>query len=77
MNKQAELLSNNIRSRLTEIEEDYFLLLEANKRMESNGNKRTISFDSIMSYLGINEDELLDTKDAETILQRQESGGIC
>lgn len=77
MNKQAELLSNNIRSRLTEIEEDYFLLLEANKRMESNGNKRTISFDSIMSYLGINEDELLDTKDAETILQRQESGSIC
>ena len=77
MTKQAELLSNNIRSRLTEIEEDHFLLLEANKRMESNGNKRTISFDSIRSYLGINEDERLDTENAETILQWQESGSIC
>ena len=51
--------------RLTEIEEDYFLLLEANKRMEENGDKKTISFDSVMSNLGISEDELLDTEDVD------------
>ena len=50
-------------ARLTEIEEDYFLLLEANKRMEDNGNSKTLSFDSVMSNLGISEDELLDTED--------------
>ena len=50
-------------TRLTEIEEDYLLLLEANKRMEDNGNNKTLSFDSVMSNLGISEDELLDTED--------------
>ena len=52
-------------TRLTEIEEDYFLLLEANKRLEDNGYNKTISFDSVMSNLGINEDELLDTEDID------------
>lgn len=50
---------------LTEIEEDYFLFLEANKRMEDNGNSETISFDSVMSHLGISEDELMDTEDMD------------
>lgn len=49
-------------TRLTEIEEDYFLLLEANKRMEENGSNKTISFDSVMSNLGISEEELVDTE---------------
>ena len=52
-------------TRLTEIEENYFLLLEANKRMEDNGNHKTLSFDSVMSNLGISEDELLDTEDVD------------
>ena len=52
-------------TRLMEIEEDYFLLLEANKRMEANGNNKTISYDSVMSDLGISEDELLDTEDVD------------
>lgn len=52
-------------TKLTEIEEDYFLLSEANKRMENNGNNRTISFDSIMDNLEIREDELLDTEDVK------------
>ena len=52
-------------ARLTEIEEDYFLLLEANKRMEDNGNSKTLSFDSVMSNLGISEDELIDTEDVD------------
>ena len=61
----AIILSPEEYTRLTEIEEDYFLLLEVNKRMEDNGNKKTISFDSVMSNLGISEDELLDTEDVD------------
>ena len=59
----AIILSPEEYTRLTEIEEDYFLLLEANKRMEDNGNHKTLSFDSVMSNLGISEDELSDTED--------------
>ena len=61
----AIILSPEEYKRLTEIEEDYFLLLEANKRMEENGDKKTISFDSVMSNLGISEDEPLDTEDVD------------
>ena len=59
----AIILSPEEYTRLTEIEENYFLLLEANKRMEDNGNHKSLSFDSVMSNLGISEDELLDTED--------------
>lgn len=59
----AIILSPEEYTRLTEIEEDYFLLLEANKRMEDNGNNKTISFDSVMGNLGISEDDLSDTED--------------
>ena len=59
----AIILSPEEYTRLTEIEEDYFLLLEANKRMEDNGKNKTLSFSSVMSNLGISEDELLDTED--------------
>lgn len=61
----AIILSPEEYTRLTEIEEDYFLLLKANKRMEDNENNKIISFDSVMSNLGISEDELLDTKDVD------------
>ena len=61
----AIILSPEEYTRLTEIEEDYFLLLEANRRMEDNGNNKTLSFDSVMSDLGISEDELLDTEDVD------------
>lgn len=61
----AIILSPEEYTRLTEIEEDYYLLLEANKRMEYNGNNKTVLFDSVMSNLGISEDELLDTKDVD------------
>ena len=37
-------------------------MLEANKRIEDNGNNETISFDFVMKNLGISEDELLDTE---------------
>lgn len=58
----AIILSPEEYTRLTEIEEDYFLLLEANKRMEENGDNKTIPFDLVMDNLGISEDELLDTE---------------
>ena len=61
----AIILSPEEYTRLTEIEENYFLLLEANKRMEDKGNHKTLSFDSVMSNLGISEDELLDTEDVD------------
>lgn len=61
----AIILSPEEYTRLTEIEEDYYLLLEANKRMEDNGNSKTRSFDSVMNNLGISEDELLDTEDVD------------
>ena len=40
----AIILSPEEYTRLTEIEEDYFLLLEANKRLEENGSEKTGSF---------------------------------
>ena len=61
----AVILSPEEYTRLTEIEEDYFLLLEANKRLEENGDHQTIAFDSVIKNLGINEDDLLDTEDVD------------
>lgn len=59
----AIILSPEEYKRLTEIEEDYYLLLEANKRMEENGDTKTVSFDYLLKDLGIREDELLDAED--------------
>lgn len=61
----AIILSPEEYTRLAEIEENYFLLLEANKRIEENGNNQTISFDSVMNHLGISEEELLDSEDID------------
>lgn len=61
----AVILSPEEYTRLTEIEEDYLLLLEASKRMEENGNNKTVSFDSVMNDLGISENELLETEDVD------------
>lgn len=61
----AVILSLEEYTRLTEIEEDYFLLLEANRRIEENGDKKTVSLDSVMDYLGISKEELLDAEDAD------------
>ena len=61
----AVILSLEEYTRLTEIEEDYFLLLEANRRIEENGDKKTVSLDSVMDHLGISKEELLDADDAD------------
>ena len=61
----AVILSPEEYTRLTEIEENYFLLLEANSRIEENGDKKTVSLDSVMDHLGISKEELLDAEDAD------------
>ena len=61
----AVILSLEEYTRLTEIEEDYFLLLEANRRIEENGDKKTVSVDSVMDHLGISKEELLEAEEAD------------
>ena len=61
----AVILSLEEYTRLTEIEEDYFLLLEANRRIVENGDKKTVSLDSVMDHLRISKEELLDAEDAD------------
>ena len=61
----AVILSPEEYTRLTEIEEDYYLLLEATKRIERNGTKAPISFDKVMADLVITEEELTETEDAD------------
>ena len=61
----AIILSPEEYTRLTEIEEDYFLLLEAHRRMQENGNKKTVSLDAVMNNLGISKEELIDAEDVD------------
>lgn len=61
----AIILSPEEYTRLTEIEEDYYLLLEANRRLEADGNNKTVSLNNVMNELGISEDELLDAEDVD------------
>ena len=44
---------------------DDLLLVEVNKRMEDNGDKKTFSFDAVMNDQGISEAELLHSEDVD------------
>ncbi len=59
----AIILSPEEYARLTEIEEDYFHLLEANKRIEENGAKAALSFEAVMKDLAVSEEEIADAED--------------
>lgn len=59
----AVILSPEEYARLSEIEEDYALLLEATQRLADSTNESTLSFDTVMSNLGISEKELNDAED--------------
>ena len=59
----AVILSPEEYTRLTEIEEDYMLLLEANGRLEANGDKQGISFTNVLNDLGISESDLDDAEE--------------
>lgn len=61
----AIILSPEEYTRLTEIEENYYLLLEANRRIEENGDNKTISIDRVMKDLNISDEELADTGDVD------------
>ncbi len=59
----AIILSPDEYARLTEIEEDYYLLLEANARMEKS--EKTVSYSDVLKNLGIDESEILNAEDVE------------
>lgn len=59
----AVILSPEEYARLSEIEEDYALLLEATERLAENSNQSTLSFNEVMSNLGISEEDLNDAED--------------
>lgn len=61
----AVILSPEEYTRLTEIEEDYYLLLEAEKRIENNGERKAIPLQKVMEDLDISEDELLEAEDVD------------
>lgn len=59
----AVILSPEEYTRLTDIEEDYYLLLEANKRIEKNAGKDAVPFDTVAKDLGISKEELEGEED--------------
>lgn len=59
----AIILSLEEFNRLNEIEEDYDLLLEANKRLENNSE--TFSMKEVMEDFGISEDDIINAEDVE------------
>lgn len=59
----AVILAPEEYTRLTEIEENYLLLLEANRRLTSAGDQSGISFENVLTHLGIREEELEETED--------------
>ncbi|MCD8018039.1 MAG: type II toxin-antitoxin system Phd/YefM family antitoxin [Clostridiales bacterium] len=54
----AFILSLDEYERLTELEEDYYLLTEAYERLENNADKPAIPMKEIMNRHGITQDEL-------------------
>ena len=58
----AVILSPEEYARLSEIEEDYFLLIEATKRLADN-NAPTTPIDAVLKELGITADELAAAED--------------
>ena len=61
----AVILAPEEYARLTEIEENYTLLLEATRRLEQNGDKSGISMETVMTELGIHPEELEEMEDVD------------
>ena len=61
----AVILSPEEYTRLTEIEEDYLLFLEANSRLEANGEKPAVSFKNVLDDLGISDADLEDVEEVD------------
>ena len=65
--KELIVLKNNQPSAVILSPEEYTRLtvIEANKRIEDNGNKKTVSMDYVMRNLGIDEKELENAEDID------------
>lgn len=73
--KQLIVLKNNVPSaviispdeyvRLSEIAEDYYLLLEAQERLKNNSGKRSLTFNDVMQNYGISESDIENAEDLE------------
>lgn len=73
--KQLIVLKNNIPSaviispdeyvRLSEIAEDYYLLLEAQERLKNNSGQKTLSFNDVMQNYGISESDIENAEDLD------------
>lgn len=61
----AVILSPEEYTRLTEIEENYMLLVEAAGRLETNADRPTVPVETAMKDLGINEEDLEGWEDVE------------
>ena len=61
----AVILSPEEYTRLTEIEENYMLLLEATNRLEENGTKPAVPMESVMADLGISEKDLEEAEEVQ------------
>lgn len=61
----AVILSPKEYERLSEIEEDYRLLLLAQERLSNENQKHLVSFNEAMTDLGISEADLKETEDVE------------
>jgi prevent-host-death family protein len=61
----AVILSTDEYTRLSEIEENYALLLEATKRLAINGGNDSVSAKEVYKQFGITESELDEMEDVE------------
>lgn len=61
----AVILSPEEYARLTEIEEDYLLLLDANQRLAKKVTQNNRSLATVLSDLNIDDKELEETEDVE------------
>lgn len=61
----AVVLSSEEYTRLVEAGEDYKLTIKANRRLEKNGDKPTIPFESILERLKICEEDLSKVSDPQ------------
>ena len=61
----AVILSSEEYTRLVEAEEDYKLTVEANRRLEENGEKPTIPFGDILKKLKICEEDISRVSDPQ------------
>ncbi len=61
----AVILSPDEFMRLSEIEENYCLLIEAERRLDNNKGKSALSSDDVLSALGLTQKDIDNAEDLE------------